>query len=190
MKVGDPVYGGVSSQGKIQNVYIEDESILAPQRAIQVNAYYTNLELRAMQPGTTRIVAVSDTGTWYYTVTVTGSGTTATTQTTPQTTTTTTTTTTTETTTTPDNQETETKTLGDINRDNQVDASDAAAVLVAAAKVGSGNASGLSRGQERDADVDGGGDFNAQDASLILRYAAAVGSGYRGSLTAYLKSIS
>lgn len=186
MRVGDTVYAGVSGDGTIKNVSIADESILAPQGAIQQNPYYTNLMLTAKRPGATQVVVVSNAGTWYYNITVLGDGTTAAT-TTQQTTTTTTTSTTETTTTNPDNPQTQT--LGDINRDQKVDASDAAEVLVAAARAGSGNSSGLSAAQERDADVDGSGGFDAQDAAMILRYAAAGGSGYKGTLEEYLKSL-
>lgn len=67
--------------------------------------------------------------------------------------------------------------LGDVNEDALVDASDAAAILVAAAKLGSGAESGLSESQTAAADVNGDGAIDAMDAAAILSYAAAVGSG-------------
>jgi hypothetical protein len=50
-------------------------------------------------------------------------------------------------------------------------------ILIAAAKIGTGNASGLTAELERAADVNGDGDINAKDANSVLRYAAAVGAG-------------
>ncbi len=200
MEVGQTVQVNMQAQdGGINRIWIADETIAKISQQYYQNAWGAGMVIQAVSAGTTTLNVEIGNTVRSFEIKVLGGGTTATTQTTATTTTTTTsttetttttTTTTTETTTTPDNQETETKTLGDINRDDQVDASDAAAVLVAAAKVGSGNPSGLSKEQERDADVDGSGDFDAQDAALILRYAAAVGSGYKGSLTAYLKSVS
>ncbi len=67
--------------------------------------------------------------------------------------------------------------LGDVTEDGLVDASDAAAILVAAAKLGSGAESGLTETQEAAADVNGDGAINATDAAAILSYAAAIGSG-------------
>ncbi len=70
---------------------------------------------------------------------------------------------------------------GDVTLDGTVDALDASAVLVAAARVGSGTDSGLTGTQTACADVNGDGGFNAGDAALILQYAAAVGTGYTGT---------
>lgn len=67
--------------------------------------------------------------------------------------------------------------LGDVNLDGTVNAEDATAVLIAAARLGTGADSGLSDVQKRAADVTGDGTVNAQDATTILRYAAAVGIG-------------
>lgn len=67
--------------------------------------------------------------------------------------------------------------LGDANEDTLVDASDAADILVAAAKIGSGADSGLSESQLAAADVNGDGAIDATDAAAILSYAAAIGSG-------------
>lgn len=66
---------------------------------------------------------------------------------------------------------------GDVNEDSKVDASDAAALLTAAAKLGSGAESGLTEAQEAAANVNGDEAIDATDAAAILRYAAAVGSG-------------
>ena len=76
--------------------------------------------------------------------------------------------------------------LGDVNDDSKVDAVDAASILVAAAAVGTGSASGMTAQQEANADVNASGSFDAADAALILQYAAAVGSGYKGTLADYL----
>lgn len=67
--------------------------------------------------------------------------------------------------------------LGDVNEDGEVDAADAALLLVAAAKIGSGAESGLSESQELAANVNGDDGIDATDAAAILSYAAAVGSG-------------
>ncbi len=66
---------------------------------------------------------------------------------------------------------------GDVNEDGKVDASDAAALLTAAAKLGSGAESGLTEAQEAAANVNGDEAIDATDAAAILSYAAAVGSG-------------
>lgn len=77
---------------------------------------------------------------------------------------------------------------GDLNSDGEVNASDAAMILVAAAAVGTGADSGLAAVQEDAADIDHDGAFNAVDAAEILCYAAAVGSGYTGTLEEFLAS--
>ncbi len=71
--------------------------------------------------------------------------------------------------------------IGDVNLDSAVDATDAASVLIAAAAVGSGSASGLTDTQASNADVNWDGGFDASDAALILQYAAAAGTGYTGT---------
>ena len=67
--------------------------------------------------------------------------------------------------------------LGDLDGDTTVNASDAAKVLIAAAAMGAGEASGLTEAQIKAADVNGDGTVNASDAAIILIYAAAVGAG-------------
>ncbi len=76
--------------------------------------------------------------------------------------------------------------LGDLDEDGQVDAVDAATILIAAAAVGSGYESGLTEIQELAADVNGDGAFDATDAAEILIYAAAVGVGYEGTLEEFM----
>ena len=66
---------------------------------------------------------------------------------------------------------------GDLTKDDTVSAEDAAEVLVAAAKIGSGASDVLSAELLASADVNGDGAADASDASQILQYAAAVGSG-------------
>ncbi len=75
------------------------------------------------------------------------------------------------------NFEEDTYVIGDVNEDTKVDASDAASLLIAAAKIGSGGESGLTETQEASADVNADTAIDATDASSILRYAAATGSG-------------
>ncbi|MBP0972879.1 MAG: leucine-rich repeat protein [Oscillospiraceae bacterium] len=67
--------------------------------------------------------------------------------------------------------------LGDLDGDTTVNASDAAKVLIAAAAMGAGEASGLTEAQIKAADVNGDKTVNASDAAIILIYAAAVGAG-------------
>ncbi len=67
--------------------------------------------------------------------------------------------------------------LGDVNGDRVINASDAALVLIAAAKLGAEGISGLTEAQEKAADVNMWGDVNASDAALILQYAAIGGTG-------------
>lgn len=66
--------------------------------------------------------------------------------------------------------------LGDLNYDKIVDASDASALLKAAANIGADMPSGLSDETELAADVNGDGRITAVDASFILKYAAGRGS--------------
>ena len=63
--------------------------------------------------------------------------------------------------------------MGDVNNDGSVDARDATAILVAATKIGTGGASGLTEEQEALADVNGDGLINSIDATCILCYSAA-----------------
>ncbi|MBP0972881.1 MAG: leucine-rich repeat protein [Oscillospiraceae bacterium] len=67
--------------------------------------------------------------------------------------------------------------LGDLDNDTTVNASDAAKVLIAAAAMGAGEASGLTEAQIKAADVNSDGTVNASDAAIILIYSAAVGAG-------------
>ena len=76
--------------------------------------------------------------------------------------------------------------LGDVNLNGIVNAEDATALLIAAAKLGTGQPSGLSPVQESVADVDGSKVINANDATAILRYAAARGTANAGSITDYV----
>lgn len=71
--------------------------------------------------------------------------------------------------------------LGDVDVNGVVDASDAGDLLVAAAAIGAGNDSGLDAAQTANADVDGNGVLDATDAAWILRYAAYIGAG--GNIT-------
>lgn len=75
---------------------------------------------------------------------------------------------------------------GDLDKDESVNAVDAAEILTAAASVGSGSDSGLNNGQQYAADVNADGELNAVDAALVLQYAAYVGAGYKGSLMDFL----
>ncbi len=66
---------------------------------------------------------------------------------------------------------------GDVNLDLVVDASDAAAILVEAAVLGSGSDSTFNYLQNSSGDIDGNGKINASDAACLLIYAASVGAG-------------
>ena len=67
--------------------------------------------------------------------------------------------------------------MGDVVGDIEVNAKDAAAVLVHAAEIGAGNGGSLTPEQIKKADVDGNGSVNAMDAAQILVYAASRGVG-------------
>ena len=77
--------------------------------------------------------------------------------------------------------------LGDLNVDNTVNASDAAQVLIAAAAIGAGQDPGLTESQMSVADVNGDKTINASDAAIILIYAAAIGAGQDVKLTDFVK---
>ncbi len=77
-------------------------------------------------------------------------------------------------------------TFGDLNEDTEVNATDAAVILVAASKIGAGMEPDLTEAQLASADINGDGTMDALDASLLLQYAAYVGSGYNMTLTEYL----
>ncbi|MDE5885867.1 MAG: hypothetical protein K2H29_12435 [Oscillospiraceae bacterium] len=76
--------------------------------------------------------------------------------------------------------------LGDLDGDQIVNSGDAAAILSAAAFIGSGAESELTTEQASAADVNADGNINAQDASLVLSYAAESGTGFTGTLEEYL----
>ena len=67
--------------------------------------------------------------------------------------------------------------LGDVNLDGTVNATDAAEILIAAARSGAGEESGLTAQQKQNADVNSDSEINASDAATVLMYAAAVGAG-------------
>ncbi len=80
--------------------------------------------------------------------------------------------------------------LGDLDGNGSVNATDAAMLLVAAAAVGAGEAHELTEEQAGYADVNGNGQFEATDAALILMYAAYQGAGGTENITDYLTAIS
>ncbi len=82
-----------------------------------------------------------------------------------------------------------TLTLGDLNGDKIADAGDAAQILIAAAKLGTGSGSGLSADQTYAANVNADGAVNAADASFVLRYAAYVGSGGTDTMEKYMETL-
>ena len=77
---------------------------------------------------------------------------------------------------------------GDLNGDGEVNASDAALTLIAAALVGAGSDSGLTAMQSVEADVTGDSLVNASDAALILLYAADHSAGnFPGEMLDYAR---
>lgn len=166
--------------GKLIECWLENDSIAKITDTYNFNPYSANLRIQGISAGRTRLIVVRNNQYYYFEITVKGdaSTTATTTTTTPETTTTTTT--------------TEPITpaadyLGDIDRNLEVNAIDAALILQAAAAKGAGNASGLSPEQERDADVNGNGDFDSQDASTILYYSASAAVSYKGSLREFVQ---
>ena len=77
------------------------------------------------------------------------------------------------------------KKLGDIDQNGSVNASDASEILIASAKMGTGNDSVFSEETEQYADINGDHKINAKDATIILQYAAARGTGNTMSLRDY-----
>ncbi len=73
--------------------------------------------------------------------------------------------------------------LGDIGADGEINAVDAASILVESAVLGSGGETAFCDFQLLQADVNGDGSMNAEDAAVILTYAAECASGnFAGSL--------
>lgn len=66
--------------------------------------------------------------------------------------------------------------LGDVNGDTLVNAEDATAILIAAARIGTGKDSGLNDYSLASANVVMDSAINAEDATMILRYSAACGT--------------
>lgn len=75
---------------------------------------------------------------------------------------------------------------GDVNNDGSVNSKDANAVLIAAAKLGAGQDSGLDAGAATAADVNHDGVINSKDANCILRFAAAFGAGLNPVMSDYI----
>mgnify|MGYP002857571121 CR=1 FL=1 len=74
----------------------------------------------------------------------------------------------------------------DVDGSGKVNASDASAILEAAANIGAGRPSGLTPEQELLADADCDGYITASDASLVLSFAASAGVGlYDNDLTGW-----
>ncbi len=67
--------------------------------------------------------------------------------------------------------------MGDLDNSGDINATDAAMLLTAAAAAGTGGASGLTPEQEKAADLNKDGTFDAKDGALVLQYAAYVGTG-------------
>lgn len=79
--------------------------------------------------------------------------------------------------------------LGDVNGDGNIDASDAAEILVEAARRGAGYESEFTDAQITAADVNEDGAIDASDAAVVLVYAATVGAGsFTGTLRDFLQA--
>lgn len=79
--------------------------------------------------------------------------------------------------------------LGDVNGDDNIDASDAAEILVEAARRGAGYESEFTDAQITAADVNEDGAIDASDAAVVLVYAATVGAGsFTGTLRDFLQA--
>ncbi len=77
--------------------------------------------------------------------------------------------------------------LGNVNGDEEVNAKDAAAVLVEAASLGAGNGSTFTEEQTKFADVNGDDTVNAKDGAEILVYAASHGAGdFSGTMEEFI----
>ncbi len=77
-------------------------------------------------------------------------------------------------------------TLGNLNGDDVINASDAAMLLIAAANEGVTGVSELTAAQQNAADVITDGICNAADAAMILRYAAYAGTGGTESISDWM----
>ena len=79
--------------------------------------------------------------------------------------------------------------LGDINGDGAANASDAARILIEAARIGSTGKGNFTSAQKTAGDVNSDGKVNASDASKLLIYSASVGAGaFAGTLQSYMSS--
>ena len=83
-------------------------------------------------------------------------------------------------------------TVGDVNNDNLIDASDASLILTDYAQTSTGQASVFEKEQEKVADVNEDGMIDASDTSLVLSYYAYISthSDYKGSLKEYILELS
>ncbi len=77
-------------------------------------------------------------------------------------------------------------TLGDVNADSAIDATDASEILVYATEVGAGTAQAALNTAL--ADVNEDGTVNALDASDVLVYTTKTGSGYTGTMEQHIRS--
>ncbi len=80
--------------------------------------------------------------------------------------------------------------LGDLNGDGDVNAADAADLLISAAAAGGGTDPGLTSLQMACADLNGDGTYNSSDAADILTYAAAAAAGdFEGDALTYVRTV-
>ncbi len=76
--------------------------------------------------------------------------------------------------------------MGDLDGSGDINASDAATLLTAAAAAGTGGVSSLTPEQEKAADLNKDGTFDAKDGALVLQYAAYVGTGGTQTIDGFL----
>ena len=79
--------------------------------------------------------------------------------------------------------------LGDLDADGSVNATDAAMLLCAAAASGAGGDSGLNEMQIAAADLNSDNTYDALDAAIILQYAAYAGAGGKDSIEDFVNSL-
>lgn len=76
--------------------------------------------------------------------------------------------------------------LGDVNNDKSVDASDASVILAEYALIATGKNSSFSEEQKKSADIDNNGFIDSADAALVLSYYAYFSTGGKLNMAAFL----
>ena len=76
--------------------------------------------------------------------------------------------------------------LGDADGSGIINANDATVILIAAARVGTGQGTGMDPEKQKAADVNHDGYIDANDAVTVLRYAAAIGVNIHHPISYYI----